>query len=167
MTEFWGHCSNLEVWNENDYDTRLLEKTLAFPLLKKLVRVRDKRAVKSFKLEVAERFEKGTDNVRQYLINEHLKEFSKEEFENLFRSVGNRYEDDNFWLKVEYKELHTTFQQISNRETIFLNCPTHKQIVNVYGNIGNNGLHLNCGCELYEQHDHMKYEISVVNALRK
>ena len=77
MTEFWGHCSNLEVWNENDYDTRLLEKTLAFPLLKKLVRVRDKRAVKSFKLEVAERFEKGTDNVRQYLINEHLKEFSK------------------------------------------------------------------------------------------
>ena len=37
MTEFWGHCSNLQVWAENDYDTRLLEKTIAFPLLQEFI----------------------------------------------------------------------------------------------------------------------------------
>jgi len=31
--EFWAHCSNLQVWSENDYDTRLLHSNLAFPLL--------------------------------------------------------------------------------------------------------------------------------------
>ncbi|MFX0012812.1 MAG: hypothetical protein ACFE9R_21045 [Candidatus Hermodarchaeota archaeon] len=35
-TEFWGHCSNMQVWAENDYDTRLLHSNLAFPLLEKL-----------------------------------------------------------------------------------------------------------------------------------
>jgi len=35
--EFWGHCSNLQVWAENDYDSRLLHSNLAFPLLKELV----------------------------------------------------------------------------------------------------------------------------------
>ena len=29
-TEFWGHCSNLQVWAENGYDTRLLHRNLAF-----------------------------------------------------------------------------------------------------------------------------------------
>ena len=33
-TEFWGHCSNLEAWAENNYDTRFLHRNLAFPLLK-------------------------------------------------------------------------------------------------------------------------------------
>ncbi|MHA1436845.1 MAG: hypothetical protein ACTSPD_04670 [Promethearchaeota archaeon] len=42
--EFWGHCSNLQAWAENDYDTRLLHRSLAFPLLKKLVDVGDPTA---------------------------------------------------------------------------------------------------------------------------
>ncbi len=168
MTEFWGHCSNLEVWVENDYDTTLMEKTLAFPLLEKLAKVGDKKAIKSLKLEVAERFEKGTDGVRQYLINQSfLKHFSKEEFENLFRSVANQYEDDKFWEKCEFKKLYTSFQEMSNRDTIFLYCPSCKRIVNVYGDLGNNTLSLNCGCELRDRHDHTKYEISIVNAFRK
>ncbi len=37
-TEFWGHCSNIQVWVENNYDTRLLHRNLAFPLLTKLLR---------------------------------------------------------------------------------------------------------------------------------
>ena len=32
--EFWAHCSNLQAWAENDYDTRLLHSNLSFPLLK-------------------------------------------------------------------------------------------------------------------------------------
>ena len=26
--EFWGHCSNLQAWFENDYDTRLLHSNI-------------------------------------------------------------------------------------------------------------------------------------------
>ena len=33
-TEFWGHCSNIQAWVENNYNTRLLHRYLAFPLLK-------------------------------------------------------------------------------------------------------------------------------------
>ncbi len=33
-TEFFGHCSNLQAWWEHGYDTRLLHRNLAFPLLK-------------------------------------------------------------------------------------------------------------------------------------
>ena len=36
MVEFWGHCSNLQVWAEYNYNTQLLHSNLAFPLLKKL-----------------------------------------------------------------------------------------------------------------------------------
>jgi len=34
--EFWGHCSNLQAWVENDYNTYFLSKNLSFPLLKEL-----------------------------------------------------------------------------------------------------------------------------------
>jgi hypothetical protein len=34
--EFWGHCSNLQVWAENQYNSQLLHRNLAFPLLKSL-----------------------------------------------------------------------------------------------------------------------------------
>ena len=39
--EFMGHCSNLQVWAENEYDTRILHRNLAFPLLKRLTEVGD------------------------------------------------------------------------------------------------------------------------------
>lgn len=35
--EFWGHCSNLQAWAENNYDSRLLHNNLAFPLLRKFI----------------------------------------------------------------------------------------------------------------------------------
>jgi len=34
--EFWGHCSNLQVWYENNYNTGLLHSNLSFPFLKYL-----------------------------------------------------------------------------------------------------------------------------------
>ncbi|KKN50191.1 hypothetical protein LCGC14_0635370, partial [marine sediment metagenome] len=37
--EFWGHCSNFQVWAEQNYDTRLLHSNLSFPLLKKLTEI--------------------------------------------------------------------------------------------------------------------------------
>ena len=38
--EFWGHCSNLQAWYENDYNTCILHRNLAFPLLKRLTEVK-------------------------------------------------------------------------------------------------------------------------------
>ncbi len=65
--EFWGLCSNLQAWAEQEYDTRLIHSNLAFPLLKKLTEVGDLKASKIFKDEIGKRFESGPDSVRQFL----------------------------------------------------------------------------------------------------
>ena len=54
--EFWAHCSNLQVWVENEYDTRLLHRNLAFPLLKELSDKGDPLAKVKFKEEIAKSF---------------------------------------------------------------------------------------------------------------
>ncbi len=51
--EFFGHCSNLKVWTEHQYDTRLPHSSLAFPLLEELMNVGDPIARRRFKEEVA------------------------------------------------------------------------------------------------------------------
>ena len=65
--EFWGHCSNLQVWIENEYDTRLLYRNLAFPLLKRLTDIGDPVAKKKFKEEIAIRYASGHPTVMTYL----------------------------------------------------------------------------------------------------
>jgi len=78
--EFWGHCSNLQVWSEQDYDTRFIHSNLAFPLLKKLTEVGDPKAERVFKDEIGKRFENGPDSVRQYLALEGYMDYlSREE----------------------------------------------------------------------------------------
>jgi len=61
--EFVGHCSNIQAWCENDYNTRLLHSSLAFPLLQKLAEVGDSKAKRAFKEEIAKRFETGCPTV--------------------------------------------------------------------------------------------------------
>ncbi|KKM01064.1 MAG: hypothetical protein K940chlam5_01284 [Candidatus Anoxychlamydiales bacterium] len=70
--EFWGHCSNLQVWYENDYDTRLLHINLAFSLLKKLTEMGDPLAKKVFKREIIRRYKNGTKTTREFLEIEGL-----------------------------------------------------------------------------------------------
>ena len=38
-TEFWGHCSNIQVWVEEGYDIRFIHSNLAIPILRKLLRI--------------------------------------------------------------------------------------------------------------------------------
>jgi len=86
-TEFWGHCSNLQAWVENDYDSRLLHSNLAFPLLKELVKLGDKKAQSIFSEEIAMRFERGYFPVIEYLINEgYLNYLSDDQFLTLIDS---------------------------------------------------------------------------------
>jgi len=69
-TEFWAHCSNLQAWYEYDYDTRLLHRNLAFPLLRRLAKAGDQLATIALKEEIAERLSSGSEKVAEFLINE-------------------------------------------------------------------------------------------------
>ena len=85
-TEFWGHCSNLQVWYENGYNTKLLHSNLAFPLLRELVREGDRQAKRVFKEEIAERYNNGVDDVRKYLRSKkYIWEMTDEEFLSLVK----------------------------------------------------------------------------------
>jgi tetratricopeptide (TPR) repeat protein len=66
--EFWGHCSNLQVWYENSYNTCLIHRNLGFPLLKELTDAGDMQAAKIFKEEIATRLESKYLPVVIYLI---------------------------------------------------------------------------------------------------
>jgi len=83
-TEFWAHCSNLQVWAESNYNTRLLKSDLAFPLLKKLTEAGDPLANKVFREEIAKRFENGHRQVQEYLLEEgYMSYLSEEELSSL------------------------------------------------------------------------------------
>ena len=73
--EFWGHCSNLQVWAEMNYDTRLIHSTLAFPLLKKLVDIEDPKAKVVFKEEIVKRLENGYTPVIEFLYYENYLDY--------------------------------------------------------------------------------------------
>jgi len=80
--EFQAHCSNLQAWVENEYDTRLLHSNLSFPLLKELTEIGDPLAKKVFKNEIIERFASGYKSVIIYLKNAgYLKFLKRDEIE--------------------------------------------------------------------------------------
>jgi hypothetical protein len=68
--EFWGHCSNLQVWYEHDYDTRLIHSNIAFQILKKLTEVGDPIARDVYKEEIVKRYKGGTEKTKEYLRKE-------------------------------------------------------------------------------------------------
>lgn len=97
-TEFWAHCSNIQAWYENDYDTRLLHSNLSFPLLKKLTEVGDPLARKVFKEEIALRLESGYPSVIIFLIVERYIDYL--EREDLLLILLNE-KDASTILKIE------------------------------------------------------------------
>ncbi len=117
-TEFWGHCSNLQVWYEHNYDTRLLHSNLAFSLLKKLAEGGDPQAKKVLKEEIAKRLESGYPPVVEYLVQEGYTRYLNseellflvlvpEEAEILLEIESHLFEYDkkNFYL-VDELDLH-------------------------------------------------------------
>ena len=82
MSRFLANCSNIQAWAEYDYDTRLLHRNLAFPLLKELTKAGDLKARKVFKEEIAKRYISNNSKVQEYLrIEGFLDILSKEEKE--------------------------------------------------------------------------------------
>lgn len=87
-TKFWGHCSNLQVWAENNYNSRLLRRNLAFPLLKKLTDYGDPLANKIFKQEIIKRIKTSYSPVIMYLIhNSFLNYLDNEELNTIFHHI--------------------------------------------------------------------------------
>jgi len=89
--EFWGHCSNIQVWYEQDYNTKLLHSNLGFPLLGALAKAGDTQAQKVFKEEIAERYNTGGESTRKFLRNmKYLDYLSIEEFLSLIENENER-----------------------------------------------------------------------------
>ncbi|TKJ26786.1 MAG: hypothetical protein CEE42_04205 [Promethearchaeota archaeon Loki_b31] len=83
--EFWAHCSNLDAWAKHQYDTRLLHRTLAFPILRALTEAGDQVAKAVFKEEIIKRFESGHPNVVRYLIRGgYIRKYAKKELLEAF-----------------------------------------------------------------------------------
>ncbi len=142
-TRFWVHCSNLQVWCENNYDTKLLHRNLAFPLLKRLVEVGDPLAQKLFQEEIAKRIECGNLTVINYLILEgYLKNLPKEHLDFLEKNskilekmVSKIVEKPNFkkniikyinQLKKEGNKSNWVIEDISLEDI----CRTYEEIYN-------------------------------------
>lgn len=87
--QFWGHCSNLQAWYENNYNNCLMHSNLAFPLLKRLTEVGDLNAKNVFKEEIAKRFEEGQLNVIQCLLyNGYLDYLNEDEKEYVLNQLS-------------------------------------------------------------------------------
>jgi len=95
--EFWGHCSNMQVWHESNYDTRLLHRWLAFPLLKELTKAGDPIAKKVFKEEIAKRYASGHPSVVGFLKHSgYLNYLSPEEVSSIIDDIKSKE------VKTEY-----------------------------------------------------------------
>ncbi len=114
--EFWGHCSNLQVWAEQGYDTRFIHSNLAFPLLKKLTEVGDQKAERIFKDEIGKRFEKGPDSVRQYLALEGYMDYLTRE--EMWSVMPNQSEVKA--LRAIERETGAEFKLCSNKMDEFM-----------------------------------------------
>ena len=102
-TEFWAHCSNLQAWDEHNYDTRLLHSNIAFPLLRKLTEVGDQGAKGVFREEIAKRLESGYWPVIKFLVEGEFTDFlSREEFYSCILGYDDQAEAEiTFLLEVE------------------------------------------------------------------
>jgi len=89
--EFWGHCSNIQAWVENNYDTRILHSNLAFPLLRALLVLGDPIAERVVKEEVAKKLMRGTFNTIRFLILEGFFDYlSDEELETIISGESEK-----------------------------------------------------------------------------
>lgn len=134
-TEFWAHCSNMQIWAENQYDTKMLHRNLAFPLLKKLTEAGDMIAKKVFKEEIVERFESGFEPVVKFLILEgYMDHFSQDELDIIGENSKNvrrldfsrwHFEGDSFPQILPYlvnlQELSMNYCHLSRLPQSFSN----------------------------------------------
>lgn len=78
--EYWGICSCLQAWAENEYNCDFLHETLSLPLMDELCKVGDPLAIKVFPLEIAKMVNMGDYHMHEYLRREdYLSRLTQEE----------------------------------------------------------------------------------------
>ncbi len=105
--EFWAHCSNLQAWAENGYNTQLLHSNLGFPLLRRLYFLNDPIAKKVFKKEIAKRLESGFPPVVEFLVLQKYLDYLNEDE---FNSVIKNHEIIKALVKAGYKDEEDEYQ---------------------------------------------------------
>lgn len=152
--EFWGHCSNLQVWFENDYNTRLIHSNLAFPLLEKLTEVGDPLAKKVFKEEIAKRFLSGHLPVMEYLrYQDYMDYLNEEEMEYVLDEA----------LKItdpQVQEFVHTYYQFFALSCIQRQFPRENNVTSFGDKKKITGLWISCGTKSMK-------EIKMINQLNK
>lgn len=137
--EFWGHCSNLQAWYENNYDSRLLHSNLAFPLLKELVKSGDQKAKQVFKEEIALRFESGFEKIIKFLLNEKylfFLEFDEIEilhnnfdFSKWHISLAHQFLTQWYMIALKSKD-HEKISKLEEKRMSFIHGRTNKKDTN-------------------------------------
>ncbi|KKK60370.1 hypothetical protein LCGC14_3025040, partial [marine sediment metagenome] len=86
--EFWVHCSNLQTWVENKYNTNILTKYLSFPILEELSQRGISYFVTIFKEEIISRIKTGGIKILLYFIEgDYLNYLSEEDFFDSLLSI--------------------------------------------------------------------------------
>nr|MDO8088346.1 tetratricopeptide repeat protein [Candidatus Sigynarchaeum springense] len=99
ITEFKGHCSNIQAWVENDYNTRLLHSNIAFPLLKELARAGDAKAKHVLDAELAERVTNGSAVTRKAILETCWDLLEPSLRSSMIEEIP-RNERELFWWKI-------------------------------------------------------------------
>ena len=130
-TEFLGHCSNLQAWYESNYDTRILHRNLAFPLLKELTEERDFLARKKFKQEIAKRLESGFPSVVLYLIEEGYYKFLSHEELNAVLDNPIFLKNLLKWFRCKIPEVLKTriMKKLNTLHCPYCDCKVEKEQV--------------------------------------
>jgi len=144
--EFWAHCSNLQAWEENNYDTRLLHSNLAFPLLKRLTEAGDHKAKRVFKEEITKRVLGNYLPIKEFLLEEHyLDYFTTEEI----KSILEDYKENI--IKINCRD-----NRIKELEVLvfiglkYLDAQYHDDIVETYSNLSNSEIYMKTAVIWYE-----------------
>jgi hypothetical protein len=129
-TEFWAHCSNLQVWVENNYDSKLLHRNLAFPLLKVLAKKGDRLAKIKFKEEIIKRLETGVQSVVNYLFENNYTQYLSDD--QLYYAIMERKDAETLlrlknFTQQEYDRVEN-FEILDNNNSNMRFVVTNKQL---------------------------------------
>lgn len=148
-TAFWGHCSNMQVWYENEYNNCLLPISISFPLLKKLASIGDDLAKKVFKKEIIKRFNSGYIPILEFLNqNRYLNHLDNQEIIRLLDNFEffDYYDNKIYIMKNKMKgssrilnhEIYSTiFTQIKSLNIYNLNKIHLEEILKILGEFTN------------------------------
>ena len=130
---FWGHCSNLDAWYKEGYNTDILHRSLSFPLLKELYKAGDPQARIIFKEELAKTL--NSDYYPRFLFlidGGYIDYLSSDELDSIAQEIKNpikRIYLKNY-LKKEYN--FNYFKPNEGVERLYFHKKENKKLNIIY-----------------------------------